>query len=166
MSTADIEFSRLQTLVIEDDRMSREIVVSILEGVGIQHIEWASDGLDAFNKLRGFEPDLIISDVLMEPMDGIAFTRRLRTQRDSLGARVPVILLTAHTDRDTVLEARDAGVNAFVAKPVSIDEMRRKIIIVMNDPRQFIRSEDYVGPDRRRRDLPLAGRKDRRKPDK
>src|SRR3546814_5756683 len=101
---------------------------------------------------------------MMEPMDGIAFTRRLRTHKTSPSPHIPVILLTAHTDRTTVIEARDAGVNAFVAKPVSIDEMRRKIELVVRDPRRFIRSEDYVGPDRRRRDVPLAGRRDRRKP--
>ena len=160
----DIDFAQLSALVVEDDRLSRELVVSILQNVGIPHVESASDGRQAFERLHGFMADLVVSDVMMEPMDGIAFTRRLRTHRDSPNPHVPVILLTAHTDRTTVLEARDAGVNAFVAKPVSIDEMRRKIVLVMNDPRRFIQSEDYVGPDRRRRDLPLAGRRDRRKP--
>ena len=102
---------------------------------------------------------------MMEPMDGIAFTRRLRTNRVSPSPHIPVILLAAHTDHTTVIEARDAGVNAFAVKPVSAEHMRRKITLVMNDPRQFIQSEDYVGPDRRRRDLPLVGRRDRRSGD-
>lgn len=160
---ADVDFSRIKAMVVEDDAMSRDLVVSILEGVGLVHVERAADGEEAFKRLTGWVPDLIISDVMMEPMDGIAFTRRLRTHRASPNPHIPVILLTAHTDRTTVIEARDAGVNAFVAKPVSIDDMRRKIELVMQDPRQFIRSEDYVGPDRRRRDVPLAGRPDRRK---
>lgn len=159
----EIDFGRMRALVVEDDRTTRDLVVSILEGVGIGQIERAADGQEALHQVRAFQPDIIVSDVMMEPMDGISFTRRLRTHRDSPDPHVPVILLTAHTDRTTVLEARDAGVNAFVAKPVSIDEMRRKITLVMNDPRQFIRSEDYVGPDRRHRSLPLAGRPDRRK---
>jgi CheY-like chemotaxis protein len=160
---ASVDFSRLKAMVVEDDPMSRDLVVSILEGVGLVHIERAADGEEAFKRLAVSAPDMIVSDVMMEPMDGIAFTRRLRTHRASPNPHIPVILLTAHTDRTTVIEARDAGVNAFVAKPVSIDEMRRKIELVIKDPRQFIRSEDYVGPDRRRRDLPLAGRRDRRK---
>ena len=159
----EIDFGRMRALVVEDDQETRELIVAMLEGTGIGQIERARNGQAALNDLRDFDPDIILCDVLMEPMDGITFTRRLRTQRDSRNPHVPVILLTAHTDRTTVIEARDAGVNAFVAKPVSIDEMRRKIELVIKDPRRFIRSEDYVGPDRRRRDVPLAGRSDRRK---
>lgn len=159
----DIDFGRMRALVVEDDQATRELIVAMLEGAGIGHIERARDGQAALNSMRDFQPDIIVCDVLMEPMDGITFTRRIRTSRDSRDPHVPVILLTAHTDRTTVLEARDAGANAFVAKPVSIDELKRKITLVMNDPRQFIRSEDFVGPDRRRRALPLGGRPDRRK---
>lgn len=159
----EVDFSRMRALVVDDDRMTRDLVVSILEGVGLGHIDRAADGQEAFNHIRAAPPDIIISDVLMEPMDGISFTRRIRTHRESPSPHIPVILLTAHTDRITVLEARDAGVNAFVAKPVSIDELRRKITLVMNDPRQFIRSEDYVGPDRRHRAMPLGDKPDRRK---
>lgn len=159
----EIDFSQLTALVIDEDRAARELVVSMLEAVGVGRIDKASDGQSALQQLRTTHPDFIVSDVMMEPMDGISFTRRLRTHHDSPGPHIPVILLTAHTDRTTVIEARDAGVNAFVAKPVSIDELRRKLGLVLNDPRQFIRSEDYVGPDRRHRSLPLAGRPDRRK---
>ena len=159
----DIDFSRMRVLVVEGDRAARDRIVAVLEGVGIRQLDTAADSRLAFEALRSFRPDLVVSDVMMEPMDGIAFTRRLRTNRASPHPHIPVILLTAHTDRTTVIEARDAGVNAFVAKPVSIDEMRRKIELVIKDPRRFIRSEDYVGPDRRRRDVPLAGRSDRRK---
>lgn len=159
----EVDFSRMRALVVDDDRMTRDLVVSMLESIGLGHIDRAADGQEAFNRIRAAGPDIIISDVLMEPMDGISFARRVRTHRESPSPHTPVILLTAHTDRTTVLEARDAGVNAFVAKPVSIDELRRKITLVMNDPRQFIRSEDYVGPDRRHRDVPLGSKPDRRK---
>lgn len=158
-----IDFNRLRVLVVDDDRLARDMVVEILEAAGIGRVDRASNGQEAFNRLREGVPDLIVSDVMMEPMDGITFTRRIRTHRESPSQHIPVILLTAHTDRTTVLEARDAGVNAFVAKPVSIDELKRKITLVLHDPRTFIRSEDYVGPDRRIRDRPLGGRPDRRK---
>jgi CheY-like chemotaxis protein len=158
-----IDFNRLRILVVDDDRLARDMVVEILEAAGIGRVDRAANGQEAFNRLRESLPDLIVSDVMMEPMDGITFTRRIRTHRESPSQNIPVILLTAHTDRTTVLEARDAGVNAFVAKPVSIDELKRKITLVLNDPRAFIRSEDYVGPDRRVRAKPLGGRPDRRK---
>ncbi len=159
----EIDFARKRALVIESDQETRELIVAMLESAGFGSVGRARDGQHAMNEVRDFRPDIVVCDVLMEPMDGITFTRRLRTHRESPDPHVPVILLTAHTDRTTVLEARDAGVNAFVAKPVSIDELKRKITLVLNDPRQFIRSEDYVGPDRRHRSLPLGTRPDRRK---
>ena len=161
----EIDFGRMRALIVEDDQAMRDLIVAMLEGVGIGHIGRARNGQEAINVAQDFRPDIVVCDVMMEPMDGITFTRRLRTHRDSPSPHTPVILLTAHTDRTTVLEARDAGVNAFVAKPVSIDELKRKITLVMNDPRQFIRSEDYVGPDRRHRAVPLGTRPDRRKKD-
>src|SRR3546814_20465064 len=91
---------------------------------------------------------------MMEPMDGIAFTRRLRTHKTSPSQHIPVILLTAHTDRTPVIEARDAGVNAFVAQPVSIDEIRRKLELLVRDPRRFFPSTHSTGPHRRPPDLP------------
>src|SRR3546814_17344277 len=97
---------------------------------------------------------------MMEPMDGIAFTRRLRTHKTSPSPHIPVILLTAHTDRTTVIEARDAGVNAFVAKPVSIDEMRSRIETVVRDPPRIIRPAAYVGTARPRRTMTPARRRD------
>src|SRR3546814_13382564 len=101
---------------------------------------------------------------MREPRDASDCRGSGRTKKTGPSAHRPVILLTAHTYRTPAVGARDAGVNACVAKPVSIDEMRRKIELVGRDPRRFIRAEDYVGPGRRRRDMPLAGRRDRRNP--
>lgn len=161
---ATMDLGKIRTLLVEDDRATRDLLVAILESVGIKQIDRASNGQEGFKRLSSFRPDLIVSDMMMEPMDGITFARSVRTHRDSPSQHTPIILLTAHTDRTTVIEARDAGVNAFVAKPVSVDEMRRKIVLVLNDPREFVESDDFVGPDRRRRELPLGSRHDRRKP--
>jgi DNA-binding response OmpR family regulator len=77
-------------------------------------------------------------------------------------------MLTSHSERTKVEAARDAGVSEFCAKPVTAAELLRKIAAVIDHPRSFIRSDDYVGPDRRRRDDPeFRGperRKDRIKP--
>lgn len=158
----EIDFTDLHALVIEDDPTSRELVASMLESIGFNYIDRAANGEEGFRWLMLSTADIVISDLMMEPLDGISFTRQVRTHKSSPNHHTPVILLTAHTDSTTVIEARDAGVNAFIAKPVLIKEMRRKIALALNDPRQFIRSEDYVGPDRRRRDLPLGSLSDRR----
>jgi len=76
---------------------------------------------------------------------------------------VPIILVTAAADRASVRAARDAGVNLLMAKPISLESVRKRIDMALNERREFIMNESYVGPDRRRQSVPLAGRRDRRK---
>ena len=99
----------------------------------------------------------------MEPVSGIEFVKRLRLSKDSPNPFLPVILLTGHTELKRVLIARDAGVNEFLAKPISPKELYVKIRSIIENPRPFIRTETYFGPDRRRRDVPFEGEDRRRK---
>ena len=99
----DMDLGKIRTLLVEDDRATRDLLVAILEGVGIKQIDRALNGQDAFKRLGSFHPDLIVSDMMMEPMDGITFARNVRTHRDSPTPHTPIILLTAHTDRTTVI---------------------------------------------------------------
>lgn len=161
MSPKGIEGLRI--LVVDDERGTRELLKSLLQEMGAADVFRAANGDEALEAVVLQNPDLILCDLLMETMDGIEFTRRVRTSRQVPNVSVPIVLVTAYTDRQTVIEARDAGVNAFLAKPVSINELTKKANLVLADPRQFITSDDYVGPDRRRRNQPLGGRKDRRR---
>jgi len=64
---------------------------------------------------------------------------------------VPVIMLTGHTHIDRVRQARDAGVNEFIAKPVSVKTMMQRLQTVIENPRPYVRTKVYFGPCRRRR---------------
>ena len=64
---------------------------------------------------------------------------------------VPIILLTAHTERSRIMAARDAGVTEICAKPVTARQMWEKIVAVVNNPRPFVKTANYLGPDRRRK---------------
>jgi two-component system chemotaxis response regulator CheY len=66
---------------------------------------------------------------------------------------VPIIMLTGHGDRDCVCEARDAGVNMFMAKPISAKAMYERLVWMINHPLPFIRTDDYFSPGRRRKDM-------------
>jgi DNA-binding response OmpR family regulator len=94
--------------------------------------------------------DIIITDYQMELLDGTDFTRLVRTASDSPNPYVPIIMLTAYSERSRVLAARDAGITEFCSKPVTPTELYRKVTAVINHPRPFVRSPTYVGPDRRR----------------
>jgi DNA-binding response OmpR family regulator len=104
--------------------------------------------------MRETEMDLVMTDLTMGPLDGIDFVNLLRNSPDSPAPFVPVIMITGHSTMRRVAEARDAGVNEFLAKPVTARGVIHRINLLIEHPRQFIRCAGYFGPDRRRRQDP------------
>jgi len=90
-------------------------------------------------------------DWMMEGMSGIELTRMIRTNPQSPNPFVPVIMLTGHTLIEDVNKARDAGINEFIAKPVSVKTMMQRLVAVIEHPRPYVRTAAYFGPCRRRR---------------
>ncbi|MEO5335805.1 MAG: response regulator [Magnetospirillum sp. WYHS-4] len=157
--------TRLRFMVIDDDPHMRSMVINILRSFGVREIEEAEDGESAFERLKDFSPDIVFCDWQMGPMDGLAFTRRIRGNADSSGAFVPLIMITAHTEVGRVCTARDSGITEFLAKPISATTLYARICAVINRPRPFIRAKSFVGPDRRRRRDPYQAGKARRQED-
>ena len=99
---------------------------------------------------------------MMEPVDGLQFVRMVRNERRSPAPYVPIIMVTGFTDKQRVEEARDAGVSEFLAKPVTIEALNARIETIINRPRPFIRTGEFFGPDRRRREIAPPAEGDRR----
>src|SRR5258708_22352890 len=128
----------------------RVLLAEILKAVGVRHLFEASDGAQGLHLLRGQRVDIIITDLSMQPLDGIDFVRLLRNSPDSPSPMLPVIMITGHSTMRRVGEARDVGVNEFLAKPVTARGVIHRITLIVENPRAFIRTADYFGPDRRR----------------
>jgi DNA-binding response OmpR family regulator len=75
----------------------------------------------------------------------------VRTAKDSPNPFVPIIMLTGHTEAYRVMRARDVGVTEFLAKPVSAQTLYRRLVSIVENPRQFVRAAGFSGPERRRR---------------
>lgn len=163
MSMSTYDLSGLQILVIDDNMHMRRLVKNILSALGIRNVRDAEDGADALKVLNTFDADIVIVDWQMEPIDGIEFTKMVRTSEDSPNIYVPIIMLTGHTEVNRVFTARDAGINEFLAKPVSAKKIYQRIVAILESPRQFIRTASYFGPDRRRRDDPNYSGEERRR---
>lgn len=93
----------------------------------------------------------------MEPDDGLHLVKWVRTSPDSPDNFLPIIMVTGHTEKARITEARDAGINEFMAKPVSAKALYRRLVSVIEHPRQFVRTKTYFGPDRRRKVEPFEG---------
>ncbi|MBX9614167.1 MAG: response regulator [Caulobacteraceae bacterium] len=140
----------LNVLVIDDNSHMRAITVAILKSAGIRRTREVSDGAMALTALREYPIDLAIVDFNMSPMDGVEFTRLVRNSPDSVNPYLPIIMMTGHSERSRVTEARDAGVTEFVVKPVTARAIFERIQAIILRPRAFIQTDTYFGPDRRR----------------
>ena len=159
----DYNLERLNFLIVDDNKHMRALVKSILHALGIKNILEAGDGADAFKELRHFPADIIICDWNMSPLDGMDFVRMVRTGNDSPNQYVPIIMLTGHTEMNRVLEARDSGVHEFLAKPISAKSLYARIRAIIENPREFVRTSMYFGPNRRRRQSATYNGSERRK---
>ncbi len=148
---AKLNFSRIHLLVVEDNLFMRNLYSAILRAMEFENLQMASDGSEAFELMRDFPPDIIITDAAMQPLDGFDFVRLVRTAPDSPNPFVPVIMVTGYHNRASVERARDVGVNEYLAKPVTPAGLYARISQVILRPRPFVRTPTYFGPNRRRR---------------
>lgn len=153
----------LNVLILDDNKFMRMVVENLCRGLGLGQVTQTETVEEAIEVLSGTPIDLVITDWHMEPTDGLDFVKFLRNDENSPNPYVPIIMLTGHGDRERVCEARDAGVNMFMAKPVSAKALYERLVWMINHPLPFIRTRQYFGPDRRRRDVgPPTGVAERR----
>lgn len=160
------DFKKLSVLVVEDTGPMRELIVSVLETLGVGKVYTAPDGERGYNTFVSKQPDIVIADWHMEPMNGIDLTVKIRRDSSSSNRMVPIVLVTGYSALIRVAQARDAGVTEFMVKPFSANDLAKRIAYVINKPRDFVDSKDYFGPDRRRRKDPGYRGSPRRQEDK
>ena len=144
------DFGKLSILVVEDNQPMLEVTKSLLGVFGVGHVQSAQNGESGYRRFHEMRPDIVIADWIMKPMDGISFTRLVRTDPASPNRYVPIILMTGFSERRRVMQARDAGVTEFLVKPFTARDLYKRLAQVIERPRQFVRSAEFFGPDRRR----------------
>jgi len=113
---------------------------------------------EAFAKFQHYKHDLVITDWLENPDMGIKLTEMIRKNKNSPNAYVPIIMTAGSAHYKRVVKARDAGISDYVVKPFSARLFASRITRVIEDRRPFVESEDFLGPDRRRKqDLEYDG---------
>ncbi len=146
-----MRFELLKILLVDDNPHMRMLLMEILRAIGVTEVYEAADGAQALQVMRARPVDIVMTDLAMEPLDGIDLLRLLRNSPDSPDPLCPVIMITGHTTQKRVAEARDAGVNEFLAKPVTARGIIDRITRIIQTPRPYVKADGYFGPDRRRR---------------
>src|ERR1043165_1357862 len=111
-------------LIVDDDLTARETLVAMLEGE-LYDLHLAKDGMQALKMLEHLRPDVILLDVMMPGLDGFEVCRRIRSM--SQVVEVPIIILTALDDRDSLLQGIEAGADDFLSKPADRRELTARV---------------------------------------
>lgn len=138
-------------LVADDQEFILSLVREMLRVLGAEKIYDAYDGDEAWDILGSQQIDLMLVDWYMKPVDGLALTHRVRNDKESPNPYLPIIMMSGYSERARIIKARDSGINEFVVKPLSAKALFGRIVNVIEHPRQFVRTENFFGPDRRRR---------------
>lgn len=147
------DFSNISVLVAEHHTYMRQTLRSILRTFNIGEIYEADTPAYAWELYCKRRPDVVFAD-WAPSFDGMTLLKRIRRDKLSPNAYVPVIVVTSLTEQDHVLTARDLGMTEFIAKPFSPKLIFLRLAAVAETPRAFIRTGGFFGPDRRRRHLP------------
>jgi CheY-like chemotaxis protein len=154
-----LDFSPLKVLIIDDSKFMRVLLRDVLVALGfnVDNIRFASDGEAALEMLRDFRFDFLICDINMKPMNGKRFTKHIRTSPETWEPTIPIIICTGHAEIEHIRDARDAGADEILRKPINVLNLYERIRAIIERPRPFIESANYIGPDRRRTKVPYKG---------
>jgi DNA-binding response OmpR family regulator len=141
---------KLSILVVDHNRFSRGITCDLLRQMGVGAVRHAEDAAAAKAEIQAAAPDAMLTERDLPDLDGVGLTRWIRTNAGCPTPCLPVIMITARTTQEDVLAAREAGVTEFIVKPVNAQVIVLRLRSALLAPREFVRTETYVGPSRRR----------------
>jgi len=121
----------MKILVVDDMEAVRTSVCALLQHFGFANIVEAEDGCQALDIIKSNKIDLLITDLDMPNMDGIELVRAIRSD-DSLKA-LPVLFLTADAEKNSIVEAVQAGVDDYLLKPFTMKVLEQKIRKIFKD---------------------------------
>ena len=117
-------------LIVDDESMARTLLRLMLVRAGF-NVSEAEDGYDALEKVRKNRPDIVLLDVMMPGMDGFAVCEALRSDPDTMS--LPIIMLSAKTDLDSINKGLRAGATVYLTKPISPEDLTRHVREVLEN---------------------------------
>ena len=116
---------KLRVMVVDDTSVSRALIVDALDQMGVRGVTIAKDGLAALNTLKAQPVHLVISDMNMPGLDGLALLKGLRQNPST--ARIGFILVTGSPDKTLIERGRQYALNNYITKPFTVTSLRAAI---------------------------------------
>ncbi len=166
MKNPTINLRDLMILIADPNAYLRRVVNGMLRGFGANKIFEVENSSGLFLALSNQRFDILLCDTKLPPHGGLTLVRTIRQNADNENRTIPIMLMTAEANERTVKTARDAGANIVVAKPLSPTSLYDRLSWIAFNPRPFIDTASYFGPDRRFKIEGYPGGIGRRKGDK
>lgn len=122
-----MDIKRARIVVVEDEKIMSTFILGSLRKLGILDLYAFEDGASAIREVIKLKPDLILTDVHMQPVGGIELVRQLRSLPNNQISNTPVIFLSADSTAATVGEALPLGVSGYIVKPPNLAALAAKI---------------------------------------
>lgn len=132
----------LKILIVEDEKRLAQLLKDSISG-SFFSVVIASNGEDGLKKFKSFKPDIIITDIMMPFCDGLEMTLKIKELDES----IPIIVLSAHSDKEKLLKAIDLGINKYFIKPFDPEELLEhinKLALKLNKQKQSKLKEDFI----------------------
>lgn len=151
------QFRNATILVVESTRAMFDLTKGVLGAFGVGNVIYASDKASGFQSFCKHNPDLIIVDWLSDPDNGLELTKQIRNDPKSPNPFVPIIMMTGYSQKKRVVMARDSGITEFLIKPFTAKTLYHRIEQIVEKPRLFVKTNEFFGPERRRRAADYTG---------
>ena len=149
MTTPNMNLRDLVILVADQSSYMTMLIHSMLRGFGSNRVLEVRNSLSVFQALIGQKVDILICDSRLPPHGGLALTNTIRGKTDNEHRTIPILIMASDSRESTIKQARDAGANMVIAKPISPANLYDRLSWVAFNPRKFVDTATYFGPDRR-----------------
>lgn len=132
----------LKILIVEDEKRLAQLLKEAIAD-SFFRVVIAKDGNEGLKKFKTFKPDIVITDIMMPFCDGLEMTEKIK----ELDENIPIIILSAHSDKEKLLKAIDVGINKYFIKPFDPDEVIlhiKKIAPNLNKKKQIVLKENFI----------------------
>jgi len=149
MATPTINLRDLVVLVADSSSYLSMIIHGMLRGFGTNKVLEVRNSMDVLQALSAQKIDILLCDARLPPHGGLKLTHAIRRKVDNENRMMPILLMSSDTRERSVKQARDAGANMVIAKPISPASLYDRLAWIALTPRQFVDAPTYFGPDRR-----------------
>ena len=131
----------LKVLIVEDEQKLANLIRSSIKDLFFKVIT-AKDGIEGLKKFNSFKPDIIISDILMPNLNGLEMCKAIKEQTN-----IPIVILSAHSQKEMLLQAIDIGISKYFIKPFDIEsfiEYLKELSSKINNEKNFTLKDGFV----------------------